>query len=106
MVQDRLFLAIWLLIGWRGTEIITNGRGPMPTIRQQVEHQRISAGRIAIMPMKPARVDNPSLRIVQPHMSAIEYIVENARPGEVVHVDDGDYHNDYLWSCYEDFNTR
>ena len=77
----------------------------MPTIRLQVEHQRASAGRIAIMPVKPTRVASPSLWIVQPHMSAIEYIVENARPGEVVHVDDGDYHNDYLWRSYEDFNT-
>ena len=78
----------------------------MPTIRQQVEHQRVSAGRIAIMPVKPARVEKPSLWIVQPHMSAIEYIVETARPGEVVHVDDGDYHNGYLWRSYEDCSTR
>jgi hypothetical protein len=78
----------------------------MPTIRQQVEHQRVSAGRVAIMPVKVARVESPSLRIVQPQMSAIEYIVENARPGEVVYVDDGDYHNDYLWRSYDDFNTR
>jgi len=69
----------------------------MPTIRQQVEHQRVSAGRVVIKPMKPARVVKPSLKLVKPRMSAIEYIVENARPGEVVHVDDGDYHNDYLW---------
>jgi hypothetical protein len=78
----------------------------MPTIRQQVGHQRVSAGRIAIMPVKPARVENPSLCIVQSHMSAIEFIVETACPGEVVHVDDGDYHNGYLWRSYEDFNTR
>ena len=76
----------------------------MPTIRQQVEHQRVSAGRIAIMPMKPARVESPSLWIVQPDTSAIEYIVATARPGEVVHVADGDYYNSYLWSSYEDFN--
>jgi hypothetical protein len=78
----------------------------MPTIRQQVEHQRVSAGRIAITPVKPARLESPSLWIVQPDMSAIEYIVATARPGEVVHVDDGDYHNGYLWRSYEDFNTR
>ena len=78
----------------------------MPTIRQQVEHQRVSDGKIAIMSVKPARVKSPSLWIVQPDMSAIEYIVETARPGEVVHVDDGDYHNGYLWRSYEDFNTR
>ena len=60
----------------------------MPTIRQQVEHQRVSAGRIAIMPMKPARVVKPSLRVVNPRKSAIEHIVETAHPGEVVHVDD------------------
>ncbi|MEH6611698.1 MAG: hypothetical protein V7696_20200 [Halioglobus sp.] len=75
----------------------------MPTIRQQVEHPRVTAGRIAVMPMKPARVETPSLRIVKTHMSAIEYIVENARSGEVVHIDDGDYHNDYLWRSYDDF---
>jgi hypothetical protein len=78
----------------------------MPTIRQQVEHQRVSAGSIAIMPVKPARVEKSSLWIVQPHTSAIEYIVETARPGEVVHVDDEDYHNGYLWRSYDDFNTQ
>ena len=78
----------------------------MPTIRQQVEHQSVLAGRIAIMPVKPEKVESPSLWIVQRDMSAIEYIVETARPGEVVHVDDGDYHNAYLWRSYEDFNTR
>jgi hypothetical protein len=78
----------------------------MPTIRQQVEHQRVSAGRIAIVPVKPARVESPSLWIVQPDVSAIEYIVATARSGGVVHVDDGDYHNSYLWSSYEDFDMR
>ena len=77
----------------------------MPTIRQQVEHQRVSAGRIAIMPMKPARVAKPSLRVVNPRKSAIEHIVDTAHPGEVVHVDDRDYYNNYLWGSYEDFNT-
>jgi hypothetical protein len=76
----------------------------MPTIRQQVEYQRASASIIAIMPVKPARLESLSLCIVQPDMSAIEYIVATARPGEVVHVDDGAYHNAYLWRSYEDFN--
>ena len=77
----------------------------MPTIRQQVEHQRVSAGRIAIMPMKPTGVVKPSLWVVDPRMSAIEYIVETALPGEVVHVDDEDYYNNCLWRSYKDFNT-
>lgn len=77
----------------------------MPTIRQQVEHQRVSAGRIAIMPMMPAKVVKPSLRVVKPRMSAIEHIVKTAHPGEVVHVDDRDYYNNCLWRSYEDFNT-
>jgi hypothetical protein len=55
--------------------------------------------------LKPARVESPSLRIVQPDKSAIEHIVETARPGEVEYVDDWDYHNAYLWRSYKDFNT-
>ena len=77
----------------------------MPTIRQQLEHQRVSAGRISIMPMKPARVVEPSLRVVNPRKSAIEHIVETAHPGEVVIVNDRDYYNNCLWRSYEDFNT-
>lgn len=78
----------------------------MPAIRQPVEHQRVSADRTTVMPVKPARVENPSLWIVQPNMSAIEYIVATARSGEVVHVDDGDYYNGHLWRSYEDFNAQ
>jgi hypothetical protein len=100
--RDRLFLTLGILINWRGTEIIMNGREPMPTIRQQVGHQRVSADRFAIVPVKPTRVESPSLWVVQPDMSAIEYIVATAHPGEVMHVDDGDYHNSYLWRSYED----
>jgi hypothetical protein len=77
----------------------------MPTIRQQVQHQRVSAGRIAIMPKKPASVVKPSLWVVGPRKSAIEYIVETARAGEVVYVDDEDYYNACLWRSYKDFNT-
>ena len=77
----------------------------MPTIRQLVEYQRVSAGRIATMPVNPARVVKP-LRLVKPRMSAIEYIVETARPGEVVYIDEEDYYNEYLWRAYEDSNTR
>jgi hypothetical protein len=102
---NRLFLAIRSLIGWRGAQIITSGRESIPSIGQQVEHQRVSADRIVIRPMKPARVENPSLWIVPPEMSAIEYIVETSRPGEVEYVDDWDYHNAYLWRSYKDFNT-
>ena len=76
----------------------------MPTIRQQVEQQRVSVGRIAIMPMEPVRVP-PSLRVVSLRKSAIEHIVETARPGEVVLVDDDDYYNHCLWRSYKDFNT-
>jgi len=37
-------------------------------------------------------------------MSAIEYIVETARPGEVVHIDEGDYYNKHLWGSYKDLD--
>ena len=77
----------------------------MTTIRQRVERQRVSAGRTAIMPVNPVRVTKPLLRVVESRMSAIEYIVENARPGEVVQIDDGDYYNEYLWSRYGDLKS-
>ena len=73
----------------------------MPIIRQRVEHQRVSTGIIATMPVNPLRVTKPRLNVVKPRMSAIEYIVENAHPGEVVYVDEADYYNEYLWSRYE-----
>ena len=73
----------------------------MPTIRQRVEQQRVSAGNIAIMPVNPIRVAKPRLNVVKHRMSAIEYIVENARPGEVVYVGEADYYNEYLWSHYK-----
>jgi hypothetical protein len=78
----------------------------MPSIGQQVEHQRVSAGRVVVRPLKPARVESPSLWIVPLDMSAIEYIVETARPDEVEYVDDWDYHNAYLWRSYKDFSAR
>jgi hypothetical protein len=78
----------------------------MPTIRLHREHQRVSAGRVAIMPVKPGRVARLPLWLVKPRMSAIEHIVETARPGEVIHVDDGDYYNAHLWRNYNCFITR
>ena len=77
----------------------------MPTIRRQVEHHRVSAGRIARTPTKPASVVKPSLWVVDPRKSAIENIVDTARPGEVLHVNDKDYYNNCLWRSYKDFNT-
>lgn len=46
------------------------------------------------------------LRAVNAGMSAIEYIVENAKPGEVIHVDECDYYSKHLWRSYKEFNTR
>ena len=73
----------------------------MPTIRQYNEYKgRPStrmrpAARFASKPGKP-------LVLVKPGISAIEFIVETARPGEVTHVSDDDYYNPYLWRNYSD----
>jgi hypothetical protein len=40
------------------------------------------------------------LRLLRPGISAIEYIVETARPGEVIHVSEDAYYNPYLWRNY------
>ena len=37
----------------------------------------------------------------KPAHSAIEFIVENARPGEVIYIDDEDYYNHQLWRSYK-----
>jgi hypothetical protein len=38
--------------------------------------------------------------LVRPGISAIEYIVQTARPGEVVHVAEEEYYNPFLWRTY------
>lgn len=77
----------------------------MPTIRQ-IQHARNgSADRIAVLPAKPTNTTAP-LSLVKPTISAIEYIVETARPGEVTHVSEGDYYNANLWRCYDGISTR
>jgi hypothetical protein len=40
---------------------------------------------------------------VKSGISAIQYIVETARPGEVTHIDEADYYNPHLWRNYQDF---
>ena len=95
----------------------------MPTIRQLAEFQEVSTDNNVAGPVIPAGVDKPMrvarparvaepakvaepVRIVTPGMSAIEYIVETARPGEVIHVDEGDYYNKQLWRSYNGLSTR
>ena len=39
-------------------------------------------------------------------MSAVEYIVATARPGEVIHVKEGDYYSKHLWRSYQDLDSR
>ena len=76
----------------------------MPTIRQAVSKE-VSADRDVAMPENPVRVAKP-LRLVKPGMSAIEHIVETARPGEVTRINEWDYYSAHLWSNYEGFDTR
>lgn len=49
---------------------------------------------------KPIEVIS-NIEAVMPSKSAIEFIVENARPGEVVSISDEDYYNHQLWRSYE-----
>jgi hypothetical protein len=41
------------------------------------------------------------LEVATPAKSAIEFIVKNARPGEVISISDKDYYNHQLWRSYE-----
>jgi hypothetical protein len=66
---------------------------------------KILTGADAALPVKPAGGAR-SLSAINPGMSAIEYIVENAKPGEVIHVDECDYYSKYLWRSYKEFSTR
>lgn len=76
----------------------------MPTIRQMAEPFESAAG---------TRVDTQAtkenalapLMLVRRGMSAIEYIVETARPGEVIHVREDEYYNPHLWRNYLDFDA-
>ncbi len=67
----------------------------MPTVRQIAGNTEISAPEIRNTP--PRR-----LTVVRSGISAIEYIVENAQPGEVIHIAEEDYYNPYLWRSYLD----
>lgn len=73
----------------------------MPTVRQVAESNEVSAGRDVTTPAILKKARKP-LRLVNPSMSAIEYIVETALPGEVIHVTEEEYYNPHLWRCYED----
>ena len=42
----------------------------------------------------------PSIEVETPAKSAIEFIVESARPGEVISIGDEDYYNHQLWRSY------
>ena len=57
---------------------------------------------------RPATLPNDATyrSMPKPGVSAIEYIVETARPGEVTHIDECDYYSKYLWRSYKEFSTR
>ena len=86
----------------------------MPTIRQFteiVEHPNVLTETYVAMPVKPTRVAGPvrearPMRVVKPGISALEYIVETARPGEVNYVNEGDYYSKHLWRSYKNLSTR
>ena len=73
----------------------------MPTVRQLAKAARIPAGKSSDMPAVPRNSRKP-LMLVKPRISAIEYIVMTAQPGEVIHVTDEDYRNPHLWRSYLD----
>jgi len=77
----------------------------MPTIRQLAEIEEASTDTDAAMPASHERAARP-LRLVKSGISAIEYIVETARSGEVIYVDEGDYYNQHLWRGYKGLSTR
>lgn len=76
----------------------------MSTIGRLVEFQEDSDQINVAIPVT-APVGAGPLRVVDHGMSAIEYIVDNAEPGEVIFVDEDDYYNPYLWRSYEDLST-
>ena len=86
----------------------------MPTIRQVTEiaeHPNVLTETDVAIPVKPTRVarlerEAKPMRVVKPGISALEYIVETARPGEVTYVNEGDYYSKHLWRSYKNLNTR
>jgi hypothetical protein len=80
----------------------------MLTIRQLAEFKEASTDTTdtdVAMPVIRERATKP-LRLVESGMSAIEYIVETARSGEVIYVDEENYYNQHLWRGYKGLSTR
>ena len=80
----------------------------MPNIRlvtEIAEHPNVLTETDVAMPVKPIR-SAWLMRVVKPSISAIEYIVETARPGEVNYVNEGDYYSIHLWRNYKNLSTR
>lgn len=73
----------------------------MPTVRQLASTVGIPADRRSNTPTIPRNSRKP-LMLLKPRISAIEYIVMTAQPGEVIHVTDEDYRNPHLWRSYLD----
>lgn len=71
----------------------------MLTVRQIAESDKVSAGTAVTQPAD-RRTAPKELKLVKPGMSAIEYIVATARPGEVIHVFEEEYYNPHLWRSY------
>jgi hypothetical protein len=46
------------------------------------------------------------IKAAKPAESAIEFIVESARPGEVIYIDDEDYYNHHLWRSYQGIRSQ
>lgn len=71
----------------------------MPTVRQSADCFESSADSGVTAPASQGHPQTP-LMLVRPGISAIEYIVQTARPGEVVHVAEEEYYNPFLWRTY------
>lgn len=71
----------------------------MPTVRQSADCFQSSADEVVTAPATQGDAHTP-LMLVRPGISAIEYIVQTARPGEVVHVAEEEYYNPFLWRTY------
>ena len=77
----------------------------MGDVHQFPDFQGPSANEETGAPVEPEGVDVPSQGFGH-RMSAVEYIVATARPGEVVHVKEGDYYSKHLWRSYQDLDSR
>ncbi len=77
----------------------------MGDVHRIADFQSPSAAADTAAPVTPEE-PGASPRAFGHGMSAVEYIVATARPGEVIHVHEGDYYSKHLWRSYKDLESR